>query len=480
MPQRLSLKASASLLGLAAGAVGWSGLAQAASEETNSQMMLLPEHYELLENGVVVFKLETGENLSLTPDQYLILEDGLLLITDELAQASVYSLPVMGSVRAQLLTDLEQVATIDGTVAEATPAQSLAITEGQAPRLSEQVQLQSYEVAQASGDTSNTNAVGDALATSMAVAPGAMALLGMLMTSDQPEPPEFLSNAMFQALTPTNARAFTGSAGDSFIGYSSASISAPDALVDAGRGAGNSATFDMTAGGNNLLLVGNSAAAFSGSINYTGGELADSLTFGSDLAKQRGTVTLNAGGGDNTLVAANSAGAAGSISYIGGNLTDNFSFGDNLGLKGSVTLTAGDGDNELIAGRLAARDTFLGAAAGVSYIGGSGKDDLTFGDGAAYSGTINVDLGTDAIADKVTFGGSIARGGTFTIQNFNFNHDLIDIPSTVNDDSSEFSFSGGDIKWEDYGMSHTIIFQGLGTGASGVTTTIAQLASVIV
>ena len=183
---RKSLKASASILGLAAGTIGWSGLAQAAGDEASSQVMLLPQHYELLENGVVVFKLETGENLSLTADQYLVLEDGLLLITDELAQASIYSLPVMGSVRAKLLTDLEQVATIDGTVAEATPAQSLAITEGQAPRLSEQVQLQSYEVAQASGDNSNTNAAGDALATSMAVAPGAMALLGMLMTSDQP------------------------------------------------------------------------------------------------------------------------------------------------------------------------------------------------------------------------------------------------------------------------------------------------------
>ena len=185
---RKSLKSSASLLGLAAGAVGWSGLAQAASEESGSQMMLLPEHYELMENGVVVFKLETGENLSLNADQYLILEDGLLLITDELAQASIYSLPVMGSVRAQLLSDLEQVATIDGTVAEATPTQTLSITEGQAPRLSEQVELQSYEVAQASADDANT--AGEALTTSMAVAPGAMALLGMLMTSDQPEEPE--------------------------------------------------------------------------------------------------------------------------------------------------------------------------------------------------------------------------------------------------------------------------------------------------
>ena len=183
---RQSLKSSASLLGLAAGAVGWSGLAQAASEETGSQMMLLPEHYELMENGVVVFKLETGENLSLNSDQYLILEDGLLLITDEVAQASIYSLPVMGSVRAQLLSDLEQVATIDGTVAEATPAQTLSITEGQAPRLSDQVELQSYEVAQAA-DSGNDDAEG-LLTLGLSGGAGFMLLAG-LMLRDQPAPP---------------------------------------------------------------------------------------------------------------------------------------------------------------------------------------------------------------------------------------------------------------------------------------------------
>ena len=192
-PSRKSLKSSASLLGLAAGAVGWSGLAQAASEETTSQMMLLPEHYEVMENGVVVFKLETGENLSLNADQYLILEDGLLLITDELAQASIYSLPVMGSVRAQLLSDLEQVATIDGTVAEATPAQTLSITEGQAPRLSEQVELQSYEVAQSS-DSDNDEVEG-LLPLGLSGGAGGMALLGMLMTSDQPTSDQPSSNA---------------------------------------------------------------------------------------------------------------------------------------------------------------------------------------------------------------------------------------------------------------------------------------------
>ena len=152
------------------------------------QMLLLPEHYELMENGVVVFKLETGENLSLTADQYsLILDDGLLLITDELAQASVYSLPVMGSVRAQLLIRprascrhrRHRCRSHTGSRPSRSP-------RGRAPRLSEQVELQSYGVAQASGDNLDSNAAGDALATAMAAAPGAMALLGMLMTSDQP------------------------------------------------------------------------------------------------------------------------------------------------------------------------------------------------------------------------------------------------------------------------------------------------------
>ncbi|RPH19443.1 MAG: hypothetical protein CBC49_001510, partial [Alphaproteobacteria bacterium TMED89] len=95
------------------------------------------------------------------------------------------SLPGMGSVRAQLLSDLAPVATIDGTVVEATPSQTLYITQGTAPRLSEQVDLQSYELAQASDGSSSE--VGEAVAVGLSVSPGAMALLGMLMTSDQPE-----------------------------------------------------------------------------------------------------------------------------------------------------------------------------------------------------------------------------------------------------------------------------------------------------
>ena len=70
---------------------------------TRYEVLLLPEHYELMDNGVVVFKLETGENLSLTSDQYLILDDGLLLITDELAQASVYSLPAQRVIKGRVM-----------------------------------------------------------------------------------------------------------------------------------------------------------------------------------------------------------------------------------------------------------------------------------------------------------------------------------------------------------------------------------------
>ena len=40
-------------LGLSAGAVGWSGIANAPSDETASQVMLLPDHYELMDNGAV-------------------------------------------------------------------------------------------------------------------------------------------------------------------------------------------------------------------------------------------------------------------------------------------------------------------------------------------------------------------------------------------------------------------------------------------
>lgn len=150
---RKKLQTSASMLGLAAGAIGWSGLANAASEETHARIMLLPEHYELTDGNVVLFKLETGEELTLNPDQYLIMQDGLLLITDELVQASIQSLPVMGSVRSELLRDLSEMPTsTESEVALATPEQARSILDGDAPRLFDEVSIERFELAQASED----------------------------------------------------------------------------------------------------------------------------------------------------------------------------------------------------------------------------------------------------------------------------------------------------------------------------------------
>ena len=75
-------------MGLSAGAVGTSGLAQAddADAPRTPHTVLLPEHYEVFEGGTAVFALESGEQLSLTSDQYVLLDGGLLLVVDELVQ----------------------------------------------------------------------------------------------------------------------------------------------------------------------------------------------------------------------------------------------------------------------------------------------------------------------------------------------------------------------------------------------------------
>ena len=128
-------------------------MAQAAGDESGPQTLLLPDHYRLFEDGVVIFQLEGGEELSLNPDQYLILQDGLLLITDELAQASMQSLPVMGSIRAQLTSELQPVRSPDGSVVLASDASPLWSGDGPAPRLFEEVDIERFELAQNEQDT---------------------------------------------------------------------------------------------------------------------------------------------------------------------------------------------------------------------------------------------------------------------------------------------------------------------------------------
>ena len=540
--KRSRLNGSAAVVGLSAGALGWSGLALASSDEARLQTVLLPDHYSLQEDGVVVFSLTTGEQMTLSEDQYVILDGGLLLIVDELAQNAMTQLPVMGTLRTELFMEFQPVRSPDGSIVEASDAQPLWTGEEAAPRLFEQVDIQRFELAQNGSEAetqSETNIV--------SVAAGGLSLAGLSLASGiigtEPEaaaeeeeplapaaPSEYLSNTMFQALTPATARAFTGSAGDSFIGYSSASTTTPDALVDAGKGAGNSATFNMSAGGDNFFVAGNDAASYSGSIAYTGGSGDDSLTFGTYLAYSDGTATFNmSAGGDNSFVAGNHAAIdSGSIAYTGGSGDDSLTFGTYLaeddgtatfnmsaggdnsfvagnnaaGFSGSIAYTGGSGNDSLTFGEDLAYDdgtaTFDMSAGGnntlvadddaasysgsIAYTGGSGDDSLTFGDKLAYNnGTATLDLGDDTAADIVTFLGTIGdSGGSVTIQNFNFNHDTIDVPATVTATSAEITDASGDLTWTDIGGSHTIVFEGIGTGGSGVQATSAQLLADII
>ena len=146
--KRKALSSTAALLGLSGGALGWTGLAGAAEGERSLQTLLLPDHYQILDDGTVVFALQTGEQLSLTEEQYVLLDGGLVLVVDEMAQNAMAALPVMGSLRTQLMTEVEPVRSPDGSIVEVSSTQPLWSGDGPTPRLFEQVDVQSYELAQ--------------------------------------------------------------------------------------------------------------------------------------------------------------------------------------------------------------------------------------------------------------------------------------------------------------------------------------------
>ena len=83
------LKNSVSIFGLMAGLAGWSQFASASGDGEGLQTVLIPEHYELLDDGSAVLRLHNGEPLTLNSDQFVVLNDGVLLIVDELAQAAL-------------------------------------------------------------------------------------------------------------------------------------------------------------------------------------------------------------------------------------------------------------------------------------------------------------------------------------------------------------------------------------------------------
>ena len=137
-----------SLIGLSAGALGWSSLASANDKGRDLQTLILPETYSALDDGTVILQLETGEQLTLKADQYVMLDGGLLLVVDELAQNSVAELPVLGSLRTQLFTEVQPVRSPDGSIVEASNQQPLWSGEGPAPRLFEEIDIQRFEIAQ--------------------------------------------------------------------------------------------------------------------------------------------------------------------------------------------------------------------------------------------------------------------------------------------------------------------------------------------
>ena len=143
--QRASLS---SLIGLSAGALGWTSLASADDEGRELQTLILPDTYSALDDGTVILQLETGEQLTLTSDQYVMLDGGLLLVVDELAQNSVAELPVLGSLRTQLFTEVQPVRSPDGSIVEASSQHPLWSGEGSAPRLFEEIDIQRFEIAQ--------------------------------------------------------------------------------------------------------------------------------------------------------------------------------------------------------------------------------------------------------------------------------------------------------------------------------------------
>ena len=146
--KRKALSSTAALLGLSGGALGWAGLAEAAEGERSLQTLLLPDHYQILDDGTVVFALKTGEQMSLSEEQYVLLDGGLVLVVDELAQNTIAELPVVGSLRTQLMTEVEPVRSPDGSIVEVSSTQPLWSGEGPTPKLFEEMDLQTYELAQ--------------------------------------------------------------------------------------------------------------------------------------------------------------------------------------------------------------------------------------------------------------------------------------------------------------------------------------------
>lgn len=405
---RKSLRSSASILGLAAGAIGWSGLASAESEDSQVQTLLLPEHYHLSDDGLVTFKLQTGEQLSLNPDQYVILQDGLLLITDELAQASMQSLPVMGSIRAQLTSELQPVRSPDGSVVQASDASPLWSGDGPAPRLFEEVDIQRFELASHSEDPTVGRHDGWNPVDGGLLAGGLLSAAGLLSNNSQepedtgdsesddaaaaPPPPDISSAGpiwMDSEVPDAGSFSITGTAGSAWIGYTEPNATSTDAITEMAKG--STATIDMSGSGPTKLDADVNAAK-SGSLQYKGGLLADTLTFASGLA-QNGSASFDmSAGGANTLTMGQVA-LSGSLSYTGGANTDTITTGGGSGQNnGAMSFDMSNGGNNTL------------------NVGGGNQPATFTYKGGASTDTLNISGGFKAV-----FNADMIAGGTNTL-----------------------------------------------------------------
>ena len=186
-PQKLgafSYRGRGASLGVSGGALGWSGLTQAADAEAPRTLhtLLLPDHYRIHDDGTLVFSLDSGAQLSLIEDQYLVLDSGLLLIVDELAQNAMAKLPVMGSLRTELLTEVKPVRGPDGAIVEVSSSKPLWSGGGPAPQLFEALDLQTHEIAQSSEAVSATDdSISGAVVGGAGLASGLGALLSLFL-----------------------------------------------------------------------------------------------------------------------------------------------------------------------------------------------------------------------------------------------------------------------------------------------------------
>lgn len=114
----------------------------------------------------------------------------------------------------------------------------------------------------------------------------------LVTVTDVNEGNEFWSDAM---INDNDSVLITGSGGDSFVGYLAADPNAEDPLTEVGRGVGNVATFDMSAGGSNSFRASSSAGSGGGKVDYIGGPGTDDLAFGSRAAEDGGVIHINLG-----------------------------------------------------------------------------------------------------------------------------------------------------------------------------------------